>query len=227
MIWPRRLWFWSLDSWLALWWLVRYGARPGSAAQLLRGTRAPVLLLPGVYETWHFLLPAARRLHAAGHPVHALPTLGHNRTAIPDAAALAQRYLEQHDLRAVVILGHSKGGLIGKHMMAIDDVHGRIARMVTLATPFSGSRLARYAPVRTLRVFRPEGRTLSTLARNYALNSRITSIYGEFDPVVPASSVLEGGTNVELPIVGHFRILRDPRALAAVEAAVDPLLNEP
>ena len=221
MIWPRRLWFWAADSWLAAWWVLRYAVRPGGGESLLGGHRAPVLLLPGVYETWHFLLPVARRLHAAGHPVHTLPGLGHNRTAIPDAAALAQRYLDDHDLRSVVIVGHSKGGLIGKHMMAVDDVQGRIARMVTLATPFSGSRLARYAPVRTLRVFRPGGRTLSTLAKNFAINSRITSIYAEFDPVALSSSVLEGATNIELPVVGHFRILRDPRALAAVVAAVD------
>jgi hypothetical protein len=222
MIWPRRLWLWTLDFWLAGWWLVRYTVRPGRADSLLAGDRAPVLLLPGVYETWHFLLPAARRLHAAGHPVHALPALGHNRTAIPDAAALAHRYLADRDLRGVVILGHSKGGLIGKHLMAVDDVDGRVARMVTVATPFSGSAYARYAPVRTLRAFRPTDVTLSTLAKNFAINSRITSIYGVSDPVIPARSLLDGATNVELQIVGHFRILRDPRALDAVQAAVDP-----
>jgi len=220
MKWPRRFWFWGIDNLLAGWWLVRYTVHPGSAA-MLDGDRAPVLLLPGVYETWHFLMPAARRLHDAGHPVHVLPELGHNVTKIPDAAAVAQRYLDAHDLRAVVILAHSKGGLIGKHMMAVDDVHGRIARMVAVATPFSGSRLARYAPIRTLRVFRPEGRTLSTLSANIQLNSRITSIYGEFDPVIPGGSRLDGATNVQLPVSGHFRVLSHTTVLDAIVAGVE------
>ena len=221
MKWPRRLLLWGLDNWFAAWWQVRYLLRPAPASSLLEGGRAPVLVIPGVYETWHYLRHAVLRLNERGHPVHVLPELGHNVTKIPDAAALAERYLEAHDLRGVVILGHSKGGLIGKHMMAVDDVQGRVARMVAVSTPFSGSRLARFAPVRTLRVFRPEGRTLSTLARNAVINSRITSIYAEFDPVIPSGSHLEGATNLRLPMVGHFRILRDPAVLDAIEAAID------
>lgn len=222
MRWIRRLFLWGLDSFMGAWWQLRYTLRRGDVSVLASGDRAPVLLIPGVYETWQYLLPPARRLHAAGHPVHILNGLGHNVVPVRAAAALAQRYLDEHELRGVVIVAHSKGGLIGKQMMAVTDTDNRIGRMIAIATPFSGSTLARYAPVRTLRDFLPTDDTLSTLAQNFAINSRITSIYGEFDPMIPVRSHLEGATNIELPIVGHFRILSDRRVLDALAEAVDP-----
>lgn len=189
---------------------------------LSEGHLRPVLLIPGVYEPWRYLLTVGLRLHAAGHPVHTLPSLGINTAPIEETAATAQKYLDEHDLRDVVIVAHSKGGIVGKHMMAIDDRDHRIGQLVAISTPFSGSPHAKYVPVRTIRPFRPTNPLLETLAANLELNSRITSIAGELDQVIPNGSRLEGATNIEIPLVGHFRLLSDPRVLDAVEAAVDP-----
>jgi len=185
-----------------------------------RGDLEPVLLLPGVYERWQFLRAAGGRLARAGHPVHVVELLGRNIDEIPDAAALAQRYLDEHDLRHVTIVGHSKGGLIGKHMMLFDDVEGRIDKLVAIASPFQGSSLAKYVPVRPLRAFIPTATTLTLLAANAEVNSRIVSIFGEYDPHIPIGSRLEGATNIEVPANGHFRLLADERVLDQVVAAV-------
>ena len=184
------------------------------------GTLAPVVLLPGVYEPWQFMRPVATRLAAAGHPIHVVEPLGYNLTAVPDAAALAQRYLDEHDLSRVIIVAHSKGGLIGKHMMLVDDTNRRIDRLVAIATPFSGSVYARYLPGRTLRAFIPTESTLAMLAANAEVNSRIVSIFAEFDPHIPGGSELAGAKNVRVPVSGHFRILADARVLHEVESAV-------
>ncbi|HAM25825.1 MAG TPA: alpha/beta hydrolase [Microbacteriaceae bacterium] len=181
------------------------------------GDREPVLLLPGVYETWHFLRPVANRLHALGHPIHVLTDLGYNRMTIADSAALAQRYLDDRDLRRVIIIAHSKGGLIAKHMMMIDDVTGRIDRLIAVNSPFDGSKLARYAPVATLRAFSPTDTTVKTLAENLETNSRITSLYSRLDPLIPGGSRLDGATNVELSMVGHFRPLGSRELLDEIE----------
>jgi len=221
MLWLRRAVQTWADYWYAGWWEFTslFSRRP--PAGWSRGELAPVLLLPGVYEPWRFLRRAGRRLNAAGHPVHAVLAIRYNVDTIADVAALAQRYLETHDLNAVVLVAHSKGGLVGKHMMAVDDTHGRIDRLVAVATPFSGSSMARFMPVRTLRAFMPTDVTISSLAANLALNSRITSIFGEFDPHIPGGSRLEGATNIPLPIVGHFRLLVDERVLRAIENAAE------
>lgn len=219
MSWARRIREGAADAALGAWWFLRH--RAGPVPGLDTGERAPVVLLPGVYERWQFLRPVAIALHEAGHPVHAVPELGLNVMSIPDAAATAQRRVNDLGLRRVVLVAHSKGGLIGKHMMAIDDTEHRIDRLVAITSPFGGSALARYAPSRHhLRTFSPTSEPLATLALNRELNARITSVFGAFDPVIPGRSALEGGTNIELPVGGHFRILSHPQLLEAVVRAV-------
>ena len=189
-------------------------------AQYLGGDLAPIVLLPGVYEPWTFLRPLADRLHRRGHPVHVVRALGNNTRSIPVAAARAQRYLEQRDLRDVVLVAHSKGGLIGKHMMLVDDTAGRVNRLIAIATPFGGSRYAHWMLDPSLRAFRPTDRTMAMLAASASVNSRITSIYGDVDTHIPEGCELPGATNLEFPVSGHFRVLGNEGVLAAVDASV-------
>ena len=216
----RYGWYWLLDYVYVAYWQLRHIVGRGVPAHYAEGDGMPVLLLPGVYETWQFLRPIADSLNAQGHPVHVVRELGYNRRAIPDAAAVAQRYLESHDLRGVVLVAHSKGGLIGKHMMLLDDADGRIDRLVAIATPFGGSSYARFFVNPAVRAFSPKAPVLSMLAANAEVNARITSLYGEFDPHIPLGSRLEGAVNVQFPIAGHFRILADSALQRAVETAV-------
>jgi hypothetical protein len=88
--------------------------------------------------------------------------------------------------------------------------------LIAIATPFSGSSLAPYIPSRTIRALGPADSLIVALAANLDLNSRITSIYGEFDPHIPGGSELPGATNVRVPVVGHFRVLADRRVIRAV-----------
>jgi len=186
------------------------------------GHLAPVLLLPGVYEPWTFLRPLAERLHASGHPVHVVRGLGNNTRPIAQSAEIAQRYLDSAGLEQAVLVAHSKGGLIGKHMMLVNDRQGRISRLIAIATPFGGSRYANYMLPRSLRAFRPREKTLAMLTANAIINARITSLYGEWDTHIPEGCYLEGATNIEFPVQGHFTILADERVLRAVDAALDP-----
>ncbi len=189
-------------------------------SQYLGGELAPVVLLPGVYEPWTFLRPLAQRLHDLGHPVHVVRSLGNNTRGIPVAAGRAEAYLDQHDLRGVVLVAHSKGGLIGKHMMLVDDAAGRIDRLVAIATPFGGSRYAHWMLDPSLRAFRPTEKTMAMLAASASVNSRITSIYGSVDTHIPEGCELPGAVNLEFPVSGHFRVLADEGVLAAVDRAV-------
>lgn len=201
--------------------LLRPLPRSAAPAAYLRGSERSVVILPGVYETWHFLRPIADELNRRGHPIHVVEAMGRNRDPIPATAELVARELADLDLRDVALVAHSKGGLIGKHLLAYDDPDGRIDRLVAVATPFGGSRLARYAVGSTLRAFLPGDPVILSLARERAVNARITSIYPRVDPNIPEGSRLDGATNVELPLWGHFRILTATQALAAVVAAVE------
>ena len=213
-------WYWLLDYVYVVYWQLRHVVGRGVPEYFSVGERMPVLLLPGVYETWQFLRPIAERLNARGHPVHVVRELGYNRSTIPDAAAVAQRYLESHDLRHVALVAHSKGGLVGKHMMLFNDPSGRIDRLVAIATPFGGSRYARFFVNPAVRAFSPTAPVLSMLAAHADVNARITSLFGDFDPHIPVGSRLEGAVNIEFSLSGHFRILGDSDVQQAVENAL-------
>jgi triacylglycerol lipase len=180
------------------------------------GTLRPVLLLPGVYETWHFLEAVGAHLNALGHPVHVVPTFGYNIRPIGEMAELASDYLVAEDLRDVVIVAHSKGGLIGKTLMLAPEGVARVRSMVAINSPFAGSDYAHLLPLRTLREFVPTHATIRALAENAEVNSRITSVFAEWDPIIPNGSTLAGATNVELPSRGHFRLLDRPDLLRLV-----------
>ena len=202
---------------------------PGEAAlkRYAVGSLDPVLLLPGVYETWQFMRPIGDRLNALGHPIHVLPTLGNNLMTISDSAELATNYLEAHDLTRVIIVGHSKGGLIGKQMLLTDAVRSglapnaaRIVRVIAINSPFGGTPLARWSLLPAVRHFVPTEVALVALAANREANAHITSIYSRFDPLIPTGSRLDDATNVRLDIVGHFSPLNSLLVWAAVENAL-------
>jgi triacylglycerol lipase len=197
------------------------GVRAGPVpADYPRGDGRPVLLLPGIYETWHFLRPIADALHGDGHPVHVVATIGRNGRPIPWVAEQARALMVERDLHGVVIVAHSKGGIVGKQLLtdelAIPDVERRIARLVAIASPFAGSSMARLVPVGGLRAFLPGDALLTRLAAERAADARITSIAPRVDPHVPEGSRLEGAVNIEIDTIGHFRVLSDPRTIDAV-----------
>ena len=184
-----------------------FGGRAPS--DYLSGTRRPVLVLPGIYESWHFMRPLIERLDAAGHPVHVVAALRRNQRPVEVASRIVADYVEAAGLENVLIVAHSKGGLIGKYLMLRHNPDGRIHDMVAICTPFSGSRYARLMLLPSLRAFSPGNPLTTLLARELRINTRITSVFGEFDPHIPEGSELVDGRNVKIATGGHFRILGD------------------
>ncbi|QYF89149.1 triacylglycerol lipase [Arthrobacter sp. PAMC25284] len=208
--------WWARDYAYAIGRQLRSAASRVSPDEFLGGTGRPVVVIPGIYEDWRFMLPLIRELHAAGHPVHVVTVLQRNRLKVPNAAALIAGHLRDKDLRDVMIVAHSKGGLIGKYAMMSLDPERRISRMVAVCAPFSGSRYAHYMVLPSLRALSPRNAVTVQLAREQSVNERITSVYGLFDPHIPEGSVLPGARNVQLDTGGHFRILAHKDTIHAV-----------
>ena len=214
----RRLGWWVGDYAYAVTWQARAFVDRTDPVRYRSGTGTPIVVIPGVYESWRFLQPLAAALHARGHPVHVVDPLRDNRLPVEAGARLVAEHLTALDLHDVVIVAHSKGGLIGKHVMALGPAADRIRGMVAVATPFAGSLYARLMLSPTLRSFSPRDATILALARETAVNARIVSVYGRFDPHIPGGSELPGAENVLLEMGGHFRILAHPRVIAEVVA---------
>jgi triacylglycerol lipase len=226
----RKLWGWVLDYAYVTYWMVRAFVGRGRSDQFLHpatGPKAPILVVPGVYESWRFMQPVAEHLFRAGHPVHVLDKLGYNTGAIPAMAEIVREYLEQLDLTDVIVVAHSKGGLIAKSALAEPETFRRVRRVIALNTPFAGSRYANLFLIRSVRMFTPTGSVIRALQANLVVNSIISSLYSVFDPHIPETSHLQGAENVVLPVIGHFRPIGAPDTLRTVDAIIARFTPEP
>jgi len=196
---------------------------PPDPAGWAAGDGAPVLLLPGIWESWSVLRALGDALHTAGHPVHVVPALRSNAGELDAGALLVRDRLLDLDLRGVVVVAHSKGGLIAKAALALPEVDARVAGLVTVATPFAGSSHATWFPARAVRRLSPRDPAILRLAADVRSHARIVALRPRFDPHVPraaGAAALAGAAEVELPLDGHFVPLGDPGLHEAVVRAV-------
>src|SRR3989344_5464630 len=117
--------------------------------------KCPLILIPGVLEKWHFLHAIADPLSRQGHPVYVLEHLGYNTRTIHESAELVRKLIDEQHLYDAVIVAHSKGGLIGKYVLAHRNSDNRVRKVIAIATPFRGSRIAHLIPARFLRELSP------------------------------------------------------------------------
>jgi triacylglycerol lipase len=221
----QKLWGWAEDYAYVGYWMARAAvgrSRPDQRLHPASQPRSPVLLIPGVFESWRFMQPVAEHLYRRGHPVHVLDKLGYNTGAIPDMAVLVADYLEREDLDDVTVIAHSKGGLIAKQALGQPGTLARVRHVIAVNTPFSGSRYASlFLLVPSVRMFAPNGPVIQALRLETAVNRRISSLYSVFDPHIPETSRLEGAENIVLPTVGHFRPLAAASTLRLITAILD------
>lgn len=188
-----------------------------------------VMLLPGIYEHWSFMRPLGDALSAAGHRVRVVHGMGTNRRGIADTARRLGRALAKVPAPPAgrVVVAHSKGGLVAKHVLVSGDEGTRgLLGIVAICTPFAGSRMAKLIIDPSVRALLPSDETIVMLGRESSVNARIVSVFGRFDPHIPDGSMLDGATNVRVPVPGHFRILGAPETHRAVIDGV-ALLADP
>lgn len=175
----------------------------------------PVIVpVPGIYERWDCMLPLLRRLNRMGFAVRPVPSLRRMREPVPVLADRLAQELGSWPARDVVLLCHSKGGLVGRlalHRMR--DPH-RIRLVIALASPFRGSTTALYVE------YPPEARTLRPASRDVVryvddrlpFDNRVRSLMPRVDQAIFRRGELPGVPEECLPLlIGHHRILSDAR----------------
>ncbi|HET8779445.1 MAG TPA: hypothetical protein VFM66_05175, partial [Agromyces sp.] len=208
-------------------------------------------------EHWSFLRSVADELSRAGYRIAVVHGLGPNRRPVIETSERLARSLALVPAPPAgrVIVSHSKGGLIAKHLL-LGDLSGEdegprgpedgngvgdttrnrdglglglglgLVGIVTVCTPFAGSSRARIFLDPSIRAFLPDDETIVQLGAAASVNRRIVSIFGTFDPHVPSGSVLEGATNIRVPVAGHFRILLAPETRQAVRDGIAMLTTQ-
>jgi predicted alpha/beta hydrolase family esterase len=189
----------------------------------VKENKAPVILIPGLYEKWHFIKAIADPLSLQGHPIYVLEHLGYNTKEIGHVAKLIRELIDEKKLRDVVIVAHSKGGLIGKHLLAFDNQDGKIKKLIAIATPFSGSHIVKFIHHKSAKELHPDSEIIKKLTNEKRIDHKIVSIFGTFDNHIwpESSSYLEGAKNIQVKAYGHHKILSNREVKNIILAEVE------
>ena len=188
----------------------------------------PVLLLPGFMATRRGLSVLERRLRRDGYCVFSLNLGGlmgtFNTRSIEESGLLVREKVERlyrrYDLGPLAVIGHSKGGLIGRYWMKRLGGHERSCALITLGTPHHGTPSA-YVGAALTGVFAPsiwQLMPMSGFIRRlkegpFPAHVRFASIFSKADKVVPfPGGIIEQRdnpnlVNIEVPGVTHHEFL--------------------
>jgi triacylglycerol lipase len=189
--------------------------------------RNPVILVHGIFDTGNVFDALGQYLAVRGYEAWSLdlaPSDG--RDGLEALASQLAEFRNSSYLagRRVNLVGFSMGGLVSRYFLQRLGGHTLIDTFVSISSPHYGTRLGQSALNRGIAQMAPGSPFLVDLNRDFeALRPlRITSIYTSRDLVIfpYTSSRFEIGTNIELPVLTHPWMLRDPRALRAVDLAL-------
>ena len=203
------------------------------SAPLLRSQ--PVVLLHGFLQTASSLDTLALSLSEDGFDCYSYnyKTLGAGveRAAEALSAALIT-VADSHGSAKVYVVAHSMGGLVARAALKDPEVASRVAMVVTLGTPHSGTPLALFASKlvpglsRVVREFMPGSDILKSLdTPSSCFGVRWVALYSIDDHVVPNRSgrldvPAYAATNIEFTGVGHAGLLYNSAVLARVSSVL-------
>jgi predicted alpha/beta hydrolase family esterase len=150
--------------------------------------------------------------------VYVVPNLGYNLYSVPDSSAIVNEVIKKENLTNVILVAHSKGGLIGKHALIHRNSDNAILGMVSIATPYSGSAMAKLVPYDPIRELLKDNATIKDLQSHEQVNTKIVSICPLYDNHVWAEegSHLKGAKNIDVDVHGHHKIVYDDEVIKKV-----------
>lgn len=189
----------------------RSSAEPDHLGVHARGGRG-VVFVHGFVCNRGFWNPWMKRLRASGVPFIAvnLEPLFDSISRYADTIDAAVSRVEAATGRPPVVVAHSMGGLAVRAWLDKFDADRRVHRVITVATPHSGTWLARYGRTVNSREMALKSPWLIGLAaqsssRRHAL---FTCFYGNCDNIVfPASTgTLPGADNRHIAATAHVHM---------------------
>lgn len=184
--------------------------------------RTPVLLVPGPPQNRLALAPLALYLRRRG--IGCVWAVDAGRGTLAERAAVVARRVERlkrtSGASQVDIVAHGLGGLAAAWYLKRLDGDAHVRRLVTLGTPWRGTRMAAFTrgPLGTETL--PDAPVLDDLAPAPVPTA---CVWGSLDPMVlpSTSAIAEGATSVKLSGAGHLDLLLSARAYRAVHAALE------
>ncbi len=195
------------------------------AGPLPEGAPPPVILVPGYGLPRGMMLLLAAWLRRRGWPaVHAVdnrPRSAPIPVLATHLAAEVDRVRRLTGAPRVDLVGHSMGGLVAAWMAARPEYRGVVRRIVTLGTPWRGTRLHVLGRRRQARDLAPGSEVVEALREPPV---PVTAAWSRTDPMIsppehalPAAGDFEA---VHLDDLAHTELLVNPRAWRVVRDAL-------
>ncbi|MGQ0506096.1 MAG: lipase family alpha/beta hydrolase [Myxococcaceae bacterium] len=184
----------------------------------------PVLMLYGFFATRRVFEVLERRLRRDGYCVWSINLGGlfdsFNTRGIDESAEKVREKVERlyarYDLGPLSIIGHSKGGLIGRYYVKRLGGDQRVRNLITLATPHNGTPTAYLGCVTVGAVAKSvwQMTPMSPFIRRLKMgafprSTRFVSVYSKADHASPFPTCILEDTgqenlfNIEVPNVTH------------------------
>ncbi len=192
------------------------------------GNGVAVLLVPDAGNGRWSMFGMSRFLLRRGHRSVLIAPSGRGtlEARAQRLAKAAKRWRSKHQLESIAIVGHGTGGLVAGWYVSHLAPTQLVERVVSIGTPWSGSRMAAFAFGPIARETLPGAPILDGLPPP---SHRLVCLWGSLDPMVlpAASAVVPGATEVKLSGAGHLDMLFSARTFRAVAEALATPVSEP
>lgn len=193
----------------------RYSFKPSSKPEFSR----VAIFLIGFNENNKFLEKLEELFRINNYIVHYPKYDTHSKVEI--CFESVRNFIIENDCKDVIILGHSKGGLIARYCLLDDHTKDHVSKVITIATPHKGTIFGKLR-LFSLSEVSSKSKLLEFLDNDSNLRSKLFNFYPRVDNhVIPNRNLsLENATNNEINIVGHTRILESEDLLQEISKLI-------
>jgi len=222
-----RAWRGAVGEWLAYlllflviqpfeqWWM------GGDAVGRSASGRLPVLLVHGYLcnrGLWWWLRRRLRAQQFSVATINLRPPLGDIDGFAEQLHARIEALLAETGADRVVLVGHSMGGLASRAYLRRHGP-GRVAKLITLASPHHGTRIACFGPGINARQMEPDSEWIRGLAGQEAPPVPAVNIWSDADEIVvpPRHGRWAAAHEKVMPALGHFTLVFSPLVAELVQ----------
>jgi pimeloyl-ACP methyl ester carboxylesterase len=205
------------DFWLILRNRCRYYFRREPPVDWNTGNKGDVILIHGVHAQWVSLEKIATAIHKEGYRIHIVKKLGTVTKPVIAATHDVAEYIKGNNLKDVIVIGHSKGGIVAVNLLKDPTVAERIKKVINIAGPIKGSFMAWIFP--STRELLPS----SDLIKHYYQGidtKKIINLYPRIDNDILPNKNLVGDNcvNKQIDIFGHIRIVEARQTIEEIKS---------
>jgi alpha-beta hydrolase superfamily lysophospholipase len=205
---PCLIPFQLIDEYLLIFGLKTNGKKfPHPPSSWNNGKKGDIVLIHGVTEPWNFLFDIGDYLNKTGYKIHIIPELKDNSMPLISATQIVKKYILSHHFLNLILVCHSKGGLIAYDLLSDSRIDSLVKLVITISSPFHGTHVGKLHPASM--ELAPRSLVIKKLETIKTNKSKIHAIHSRIDNhSIPHSCLhLEGAHNYQLDILGHTRIL--------------------